>query len=319
MCKNMIAVALGMVCSVTAVAAESPNLAFRSAEHGYYAFHTGLLRGKVRLDGRSQGISSLIYAPTGKELLKPPGLFSYYRVFSNGVRYGEAARDWPVAAQILSNGSLKIHFPPGDDHPLEITGTFRWRSADTLDLATTVKAHRRLPRMAVFLSSYFADGFQASVYVSRNLYGSGQAARLMPVDWTELLTGNYVMFPRDRQSLLTIYDGRWQIPPNPVTWAFLRYLAAPLAVRRHVPSGLTAALMSPPADCFAVGTPYNRTPPDGVAGHSSLYCSLFGGDLTSGESVTARCRLIVGKDLSDEKIIRQYADYLARGEQRAVQ
>ncbi len=305
-----------MICVATAGAAQTPNLAFRPEEHGYYAFDTGRLHGKVRLDGKSQGISSLIDAPTGMELLKTPGLFSYYRVFSTGVRYGEAARDWPVAARLLEDGALKIHFPPAADHPLEITGTFRWRSADTLDLETNVTAHRALPRTEVFLSSYFVNGFDASVYASRNIYGSGRAAGLMRADWSELLTGNYVMFPRDRQSLLMIYDGRWDIPPNPVTWAFLRYLAAPLAVRRHAKSGLAAAIMSPPDDCFAVGTPYNREPPDGVAGHSSLYLSLFGRDLTAGQTAVAHCRMIVGNDLSDETIIKRYADYLSERRQQ---
>ena len=303
-----------LVCAASVVAAESPDLAFRPAEPGYYAFDTGRLHGKVRLDGKSQGISSLVYAPTGMELLKTPGLFSYYRVFSTGVRYGEAARDWPVAARVMEGGALQIHFPPAAEHPLEITGTFRWRSADTLDLETTFKAHRALPRMEVFLSSYFVGGFDAWVYANRNVYGSGPAA-LMRVDWSELLTGNYVMFPRDHQSLLTIYDGRWEMPPNPVTWAFLRYLAAPLAVRRHAQSGLTVALMSPPDDCFAVGTPYNREPPDGVAGHSSLYLSLFGRDLAAGQTATAHCRVMVGKGLSDETILKEYAEYLAEHRQ----
>ena len=45
------------------------------------------------------------------------------------------------------------------------------------------------------------------------------------------------MFPRDEDALRTIYDGRWDIPPNPVTWAFVRYLAAPIAVRRHAEAG----------------------------------------------------------------------------------
>ena len=308
--KHLMIAMFWIACATAAAWAEGQNLAFQPAEPGYYAFDTGRLRGKVRLDGKSQGISSLVYAPTGMELLRSPGLLSYYRVFSTGVRYGEAARDWPVAARVKEGGAVEIRFPPAADHPLELTGTFRWRSVDTLDLETTVKANRALPRMEVFLSSYFVSGFDAWVYVSRNTYGSGQAALMRP-DWSELLTGNYLMFPRDRQALLTIHDGQWDIPPNPVTWAFLRYLAAPVAVRRQAQSGLAAVLMSPPDDCFAVATPYNREPPDGVAGHNSLYLSLFGRDLAAGEAATAHCRVIVGQDLSDEMILKRYKEYLA--------
>jgi hypothetical protein len=119
------------------------------------------------------------------------------------------------------------------------------------------------------------------------------------------------MFPRDRQALEIMYDGRWECPPNPVTWAFVRYMAAPIAVRRHAQSGLTAVLMSPPEDCFAVSASYNKEPPDGVAGHRSLYLSLFGRDLAAGQSATARCRLIIVKNLSDEAILERYKQYLA--------
>ncbi len=117
------------------------------------------------------------------ELVATPGLLSYYRVFSTGVRYGEAVRDWPVVARVVDGGALEIRFPPAADHPMEITGTFRWRSADTLDLETTVKAAGALPRLEVFLSSYFAEGFDASVYVKpqplwRGTAGGDVASRL---------------------------------------------------------------------------------------------------------------------------------------------
>src|SRR5690606_3962469 len=106
-------------------------------------------------------------------------------------------------------------------------------------------------------------------------------------------------FPRDRQSVQTIFDGRWEKPPHPVQWSVTRWLAAPLAVRRHDSSGVAAAIMSLPGECFAVSVPYNKTPPDNVAGHQSVYLSLFGQDLDAGQSATARARLVVGK-MTDE-------------------
>ena len=105
-------------------------------------------------------------------------------------------------------------------------------------------------------------------------------------------------------------DGRWEIGPNPVTWAFVRYLAAPIGVRRNAEAGLTAVLMSPPEDCLAISTPYNKRPPDGVAGHSSLYLSLFGRDLAAGQTAKAHCRFILAKDLSDEAILKRYKQYV---------
>lgn len=288
----------------------APPAGFQPAEEGYYAFDTGQLRGRVRVDGKSQGICSLADVPSGMELLKTPGVFSYYRIFSAGARYGNAARDWPVTARVADGGVLEIRFPPAEDHPLEITGVFRWVSADTLDLETTVKAQQELPGFEVFLSSYFVPGFEASVYLKPNRFARGKPSSFVRADWSELVDGNYLMFPRDRESLLLMYDGRWEIPPSPVTWAFSRYLAAPIALRRNAEAGLTAVLMSPPDDCFAIGTPYNKQPPDNVAGHDSLYLSLFGRDLAPGQTARAHCRLIVAKDLSDEAILSRWEQYL---------
>lgn len=274
---------------VAAVQAEGPPFAFQAVEKGYSAFDTGVLRGKMKLDGTYQGIASLVYVPTGMELLKPPGVLSYYRVLTTGFRYGThghsgAVRDWPLVARVVDGGALEVRFPPAADHPMELTGTFRWRSADTLDLETTIKTPAALPRLEIFLSSYFVEGFDALVYVRRNRYGSGKPAALLRADWNELLDGNYLMFPRDEDALRMIYDGRWDIPPNPVTWGFLRWLAAPIAVRRNVEAGLTAVFMSPPADCFAMSLPYNKQPADGVAGHRAIYQSLFGRDLAAGQT-----------------------------------
>jgi hypothetical protein len=294
-----------------AMGAGPPALAFRPAEEkGYLAFDTGLLRGKVRLDGKLQGVCSVIYAPTETEVATSVGLFSYYRVFSAGKRYGAAARDWPLETKLRDDGALQVTFPPGEEHPLEMRGTFRWRAPDTLDLETTVTPQADMPRMEVFLSSYFVKGFEALVYVKPNRYARGKAAEFVRADWNELVDGNYLVFPRDEGVLPMIYDGRWGLPPSPVTWAFTRCLAAPIGVRRHAQAGLTAVLMASPEDCFAVNVSYNKQPPDSVAGHDSVYLSLFGRDVPAGQTATARCRAIVAKDLSDEAILRRYQEYL---------
>ena len=302
------------VFAVPALPAEPPSLAFRSPEDGYAVFDTGLLRGKVRLDGKRQGISSVVYGPTGMELATSVGLLSYYRVFSAGKRYGHAARDWPVETMLQDDGALRITFPSGEENPLTITGTFRWRTPDTLDLETTVTPLVDMPRMEMFLSSYLIEGFAGAVYLKPNRFTRDKPAAFVPADWNELIDGNYLVFPRDAEVLPMIYDGRWEFPPSPVTWAFSRYLAAPIGIRRHAEAGLTAVLMSVPEDCFAVSMPYNKQPPDNVAAHGSVYLSLFGCDVTAGETVKAHCRLIIAEGLSDEAVLERYNVYLEERE-----
>jgi hypothetical protein len=237
-------------------------------------------------------------------------LLSYYRVFSSNKRYGTAARDWPVQSKLLPDGALEACYAAAEEHPLELRGLFRWAAPDTLDLETTVTARQDLPRFEVFLSDYLGSGFEGSVYVQASGLDKKGQAGLLRADWSPLVDGNYLMFPRDRQACGMIFDGRWEFPPSPVQWAVGRYLAGPLGLRRDPASGLSVVLMARPHDCFAVAMPYNKTPPDNIANHGSLYLCLFGRDLAAGEKATARCRLVVKHDLTDEAAIDLYQQYL---------
>jgi hypothetical protein len=292
------------------VPAAPSRLAFQPSEKGYCQFDTGVLRGKMRLDGKGQGIASLVHLPSGTEIAKPPGLLSYYRAFSANQRYDAAARDWPVRANLLPDGALELSFPAAEEHPLQLRGIFRWAAPDTLDLETTVTPQRAMPRFEVFLSSYVGQGFEGLVYLKPNRFNKKDVPGLLRADWHPLVDGNYLMFPRDLAALQIIYDGRWEYPPSPVQWAVGRYLAGPLGVRRDPASGITVLLMAPPDDCFALAMPYNKTPPDGIANHNSLYLCLFGRDVAAGESVTARCRLVVKKDLTDAGAVELYQQYV---------
>ena len=83
-------------------------------------------------------------------------------------------------------------------------------------------------------------------------------------------------------------------------------LAAPLALRRDANSGLTAVLMSRPNDCFAISMPY------GEEGHRSVYLSLYGRDLKEGHEASAGARLVIGKDVTDDRAMELYRAYLKK-------
>jgi hypothetical protein len=299
--------------ATTCAPAAPPDLAFKPADPGHYAFDTGALRGKIRASGRSQGIVELVHVPSGVAVAHGgslPGIFSYYRVFSTDTRHGDAARDWPTRTRLLGDGSLEVSWPPAEKHPLEMTAIYRWRRPDALDVETVARPQKDMPGFEVFLSSYFSPGFRALVYVKPNMFTPGKP-QFLPADVSPLVDGTYLMFPRDRQAAQMIFDRRWEFPPNPVQWSVTRHLAAPMAMRKDDKSGVAAILMSPPEDCFAIATPYNKTPPDGVAGHQSLYLSLFGRDVKADQTVRAHTRLVVGQNLSDEQAVKLYSDYLA--------
>lgn len=276
------------------------KLAFRPAEKGQYAFDTGVLRGVLRPGGKAIGLSSVTHAASGVRLDGPFGLLSCYRVFTTHARYGHAAWDWPGTAKLLPDGAVAVRWPAATGRPFDLAAVYRWASASAIDVAITVHAAEGLPHFEVFLASYFHKDFpQASVYVGRSGDAKGKGGLLT----AKRSFGHWQMFPRDRDVLAIIRDGRWQRKPNPVQWAILPELAAPLAARRHKRTRLTAVLMAPSRDGFAVACPYSGE------SHSSLYVSLFGGDVKAGRSATARARLAVLRDPTDQQVIDLYRPY----------
>ena len=297
--------------SVTALNG-SADLSFQSAEAGTYGFDTGIVKGKMIAEGASQGIVALTDDSSGQDIAygKPnPGIFSYYRIFSTNKRYGDAVRDWPRTATVLPDGALRIHWPAQPEHPLEITAVYRWKSGDTLDLETEVKPQQTMPKFEVFLSSYFSKNFRGRIYAKPGSHAPGKPA-FLDVDVNLLVRGTYLAFPRDLRAAQIIYDGRWDYEPNPVQFSLTQQLEAPLCMRQDNQSGISVVMMSRPQDCFAIATPYNMEPPDGVAGHNSLYFSLFGYDLQAGQTAKAFTRMVVMKNGADDTAVERYRQFI---------
>lgn len=279
----------------------SAKFAFTPNDKGEYIFDTGVLRGKLRPDGKSLGLSSVIHVPSGIRLNGGFGIFSFYRIFTTNKRYGHAAWDWPSVSKLLPDGAVQIVWPEGKDHPFEITATYRLTDETTVDLETTVKAQKNLQQFEIFLASYFHESFPAPyVYVGANTETKGKSGFLL----AEKSFGDWQMFPRNKKVLQIIRDGRWEKEPNPVNWVIMPNLAAPVCVRRNETANLAAVLMAPRDDCFAIATPYRGE------GHYSFYFSLFGRDVKVGETVRARARLVVTTPISNQQVSELYQKYI---------
>ncbi len=274
--------------------AEPQALSFLQGTNGEYTFDTGVLKGKLRAGGRSAGLSSVMHIPSGTRIDASMGLFSHYRVFSEHKRYGTAAWDWPSEAKLAPDGSVEVRWPAAADRPFELGAIYRWAAPDTLDLTTTVRPQTNLLQFESFLASYFAPSFtNAEVEVE-------QPPRFMAAEQS---AGVWQAFPRDAAATAIIQDGRWKFEPNPVDWVIRPNLAEPLGFRRCPATGLTAVLMSPPRDCFAILTPHQTEP------HYSMYLSLFGRHLRAGEFIRARSRLVIREKLSEPAIRELYSTY----------
>jgi hypothetical protein len=285
-----------------ALGAEKPvRPAFVPNDKGEYTFDTGLLRGTLRQGGKSLGLSGVTYIPTGARLDRSMGLLSFYRVFTAGKRYGAGAWDWPSTATLLDDGAVLVTWPETPDRPFEMTALYRWKDPQTIDLETTVTARKDLNKFESFLACYLSEAFPTPcVYVREDPEAQGKPG-LLPARKSY---GDWQMFPRDEQVLSIIRDGRWALPPNPVDWKIMPQLMAPLGLRRGAAGGLMAVLMAPPADCFAIATPYEGE------GHYSLYFSRFGRDFKGGETARARTRLVIAASISDEQAVALYQQYL---------
>lgn len=273
------------------------KLAFTAAEKEFH-FDTGILRGTLHAQGQSKGLIPAFDCTTGAALTKSLGLFSHYRLLDDQTRYGTAGWDWASEARLLGNGDVEVRWSADDKHPFDMMAIYHWSAQNSLDLTTRVTARRELKRFEVFLASYF-DGFPTtSVYAKDPAAGDKPtfiAARKSDAIWH--------MFPRDEAAVKMIRDGRWKREPNPVDWIIRPTLAAPLAVRRDVDRGMVAVLMARAQDCFAVASPHDEE------GHRSVYLSLFGRDFKPDESADAKSRLVIERDVSDEKAVALYEKF----------
>jgi hypothetical protein len=182
-----------------------------------------------------------------------------------------------------------------------MTALYHWKDPQTIDVETTVTAHKDLGKFESFLASYFEEAFPTPcVYVREDPEAQGKPGFLS----AKKTYGDWQMFPRDDRVLPIIRDGRWGLQPNPVAWTIMPRLAAPIGLRRGTPDSLTAILMAPPQDCFAIATHYEGE------SHYSLYLSLFGRDLKAGETAKAHTRLVIATSVSDEQTIALYQQYV---------
>ncbi len=294
-----------LLCGLAYGEETSPKITIAADGKGGFTFDTGVLRGTMCPNGKLQGLTSVTHIPTGTRLDRSMGILSYYRVFTTGQRYGTGGWDWPATAKRLSDTAVQVTSPATADRPFDMKAVYRWQDPQTLDLETTVTAHADVNGFESFLASYFDEAF-ASPYVyarrPRDPVHPGEI-RYPSFLLAEKSYGDWLMFTDSGKGTSMIRDGRWSIEPNPVNWTILDGLAGRLCFRRNQANGLTAVVMAPRDDCFAVATPYA-----GEA-HHSLYLSLFGRDLKAGQTAKAHTRFVMAAGISDEQVSRLYYDY----------
>ena len=293
-----------VACSIEDTTAKTPSgPTFTPDGRGNFTFDTGLLRGSLRGQGPVGGLFEVIHLPSKKRLDGGAGIFGFYRVFTANHRYGAAAWDWPGQCELLDDGAVRAAWPKATARPFTLQATYRWADKASLDVEVVVEADEDLEDFEVFLASYFAEGFDWPYVWVQDRRRRAQGGFVL----ADESMGQWLTFPARREVEDLIRDGRWTHGPNPVEWAVAGQLQAPMAFRRGEVEGLLPAVMAPPADCFAVCTPYK-----GEA-HRSLYLSLFGRDVAAGKTDRAQARFAILPTASSQQIFRYYERYVKSG------
>ncbi|MBI4877174.1 MAG: hypothetical protein HY822_21275 [Acidobacteria bacterium] len=283
-----------VLAAAAALGCAAADLRFHPAQGGAFHFDTGVLKGTLRNEGRSTGLLPVTHVPTGTVMARSMGLFGIYRVFSDGRRYGNGMWSFPSEAELAGDGAVSVRWPPAEDRPFRMQAVYRWAGPATLDISISVRPEQDLHGFEAFLAAYLGEQFTNSAVLAKG-------GRLLAADRE---SGAWQMFPRGPEAVSLIRDGRWKLPPNPVDWVVRPEFEFPAAVRRDPASGLAAVVLAPARDCFAIATPQEGD------SHYSLYFSLFGRDVTKGETARARARLVVLSSPDEEQVRKLYRGYM---------
>jgi hypothetical protein len=273
----------------------SATLRFAVSDSSAYRFATGVVEGLLRAGGESLGISDVRFTPTGQPISRVYGWLNHYRVFSDGVRYGRGMRHLPSQERQHADGSVSTVWPAGEDRPFHMQAVYRWSEPHILDVETVVESVAHLPGFEVFLASYFPDTFTE---VRIPVMTAETPSRIRWLDAREE-DGYRQAFLRDEAALALIHDGRWQLAPDPIEWTLQSERAWPMSLRRDPATGVTVVFMTEPEETFAIYTPH------ATQRHYALYYSMFGRDLTPGETVSARARAVVLMDPDEDALLRE--------------
>jgi hypothetical protein len=165
------------------------------------------------------------------------------------------------------------------------------------------------PGFEIMLSAYLAPGFESGVYVAKEEFGPTEPEQIRLID-QPMIHGIWPFFPRDEAGANLLTDGRHQKGRWFWRMAIGRRYAMPLAFFSN--NGVDAIVMGRPEDVYAVGATYKGDEEnDNVAGHRSLYLSLFGEDFKAGEGRHTQMRMIIDDFGSDpEKHRELYRTFL---------
>lgn len=249
----------------------------------------------------SHHFNNVIHKPTGikispdGERMAGAGMLNFFRVLIEGGYLTELRVEEPLLEP--TEDGITFTWLPTIRRQAKVKVKFTFRQPNIIDMDMWVETLTNYPGFEILLSAYMAPGFESGVYVAKEEYGTIEEEQIRPVD-QPMIHGIWPFFPRDEAGANLLTDGRHQKGRWFWKMAIGRRYAMPLAFFSK--NGVDAILMGRPEDVYAVGATYKGDAEnDNVAGHRSLYLSLFGEDFKAGEGRHTQMRMIIDDFGSD--------------------
>lgn len=284
--------------SISRALSADGELAFKADNRGNFIFNTGVVKGSVKREGTGDAVKPITFVEPDVPIDTGHGLLTPYRFLTPQKRFGFGSWEWPRTGKLLEDGGIELHWAQSEDRPFAFSATYRWKTANTLDMTIVFTPNVDLEKFELFVGSYFRNFTKAKAYVRDAGDGSPGFVE------SAKNKGGMQLYPKNREVLTIVRDGRWKFPPYPNNWSIRPALAAPLGIKQESKSGVTVVIMAPPEDCFAVSMSQQE------AGLGAFYLSLFGKDVEKGQSLKGRARMVFGKDITDEQAVQEYEKYL---------
>lgn len=262
---------------------------------------------------KSHHFSNVLYKPTGM-LVSPDGgsmagtgMLNFFRVLVQGGYLTELRVEEPLFEPEADG--LTLTWMPTIRRQAKVKVQFTFRQPNIIDMDIWVETLATYPAFEILASAYLAPGFESGVYVAKDEFGTTEPEQIRIAD-QPMIHGIWPFFPRDEAGANLLTDGRHQKGRYFWRMAIGRRYGMPLAFFSK--NGVDAILMGRPEDVYAVGATYKGDEiNDGVAGHRSLYLSLFGEDFKAGEGRRTQMRMIIGDYRSNpEKHKELYQTFL---------
>ncbi|MCF8379204.1 MAG: hypothetical protein K9H49_06485 [Bacteroidales bacterium] len=263
--------------------------------------------------GKSHHFSNVIYKPTGMmispdgERMAGAGMLNFFRVLIEGGYLTELR----VEEAELEPGEdgISLTWMPTIRRQAKVKVKFTFKEPNIIDMDMWVETLSNYPGFEILLSAYLAPGFESGVYVATEEFGPVVPEQIRLID-QPMIHRIWPFFPRNEAGANLLTDGRHQKGRFFWRMAIGRRYGMPLAFFSK--NGVDALLMGRPEDVYAVGATYKGDEVnDNVAGHRSLYLSVFGEDFKAGEGRYTQMRMIIGDYGSDpEKHKELYQSFL---------